>query len=122
MGRDATLITVRTDAGPREIRGETLGDELLAVHRTLHGNRDKGAPEWTLSHLPSGYAIVMLAEQDDCIATGRVLLEQLTVAAVRAWRSNTPPTVARRTPKAIVEWLKRCHTAGRFVAPDTAGA
>lgn len=117
-----TIVTVRTVKGPREIRGETLGDELLVVHRTLHGNQDKGAPEWTLSHLPSGYAIVFFAERDDCIATGRALLEQLTDAALRAWRSSRPPTVARRTPKAIVEWLKRCHTSGRFVAPETAGA
>ena len=107
---------------PTHLRGETLGDELLVVHETLPGNLDQDAPEWTLSHLPSGYAIVMLAKRDDCLATGRALLEQLTAAALRAWRSSSPPTIERRTPKAIAEWLKRCHTAGRFVAPETAGA
>jgi len=71
------IVTVRTTEGAREVPAETIGDELLAVHRTLHGNRDEGAPEWTLSHLPSGYSIVHLAERDDCLAVGRILLELL---------------------------------------------
>lgn len=111
-------ITIITDEGPREIRGETLGDEMLVVHRTLHGNRDKGAPEWTLSHVPSGHAIVMLRRRTDCIAVGTKLLVLLSPSALQAWRSGSAPNVSRRTPKRIAAWIDRCREADRCVEFD----
>jgi len=110
-----TLVTVRTFEGPRELRGETLGDELLVVHRTLHGNRDKGAPEWTLTHVPSGHAIIMLKRRADCFAVGLQLLRLLTPAALKAWRSSSVRAVSRRTPKKVVTWIERCRATGRCV-------
>lgn len=112
-------ITVITDEGPREIRGKTLGDELLVVHRTLHGNRDKGALEWTLSHVPSGHAIVMLHHRADCIAVGTTLLALLSPAALQAWRSGRASNVSRRTPKRIAAWIERCREAGCCVDPES---
>lgn len=110
-----TLVTIMTGTGPREIRGETLGDELLVVHRTLHGNQDKGAPEWTLSHVPSGHAIIMLRRRADCIAVGTKLLALLPPSALQAWHSSSASNVSRRTPKRIAAWVDRCREAGLCV-------
>lgn len=118
-----SIITIATKGGEREVRSEILdADELLAVHRTLHGNRDDGAPEWTLSHLPTGRAVIRVAGRNDAVSIGRTLLSLLTDAARAAWRSSTPRTVERRTPKRISAWLTRCQEAGRFVAPESVGA
>lgn len=112
-----SIVTIETDAGPREVRAVVLDDnETFAVHETtgLHMMRP-----WTLSHLPSGRGVVLVASREDAVKIGRHLLR---VARNGEWSSWDPANVEAAVPQEVQLWLKDCWDKNAFVPPGPTAA
>lgn len=114
-----SIITIATGAGLRDVRGEIIGDDVLAVHRTMHGDRDKGSAEWTLSHLPTGYAVIRGADRDALLKVGKALVK---LAPLEVLELEDNDQVTARMPAELSAWLARCHRDGWTEPPEMNGA
>lgn len=112
---DDVIITIVTDTGPHDIRGAVIGDDILAVHETI--SRKLGAALFTLSHLPTGYAVIRGDEESVLVRIGETLLS--LVPDVLAL--TDPKQIEAQMPKPIVKRLGRCHREGWTEPPSLNG-
>lgn len=101
------IVTITTAGGPRDIEAKVLDDaETLAVHP---GCNRSG---WTLSHLPSGHALVTVNHEGDAIEIGNVVLVKVPRVVLKL---KNPRLAGERFPKDVAAWLARCRVARGFV-------
>lgn len=109
------IVTIATDAGPREVHADHVIGEVLAVHPTVSSN--PVAPLFTLSHLPTGYAVVHHDNTDAVRRIGETLLE----LAPDVLALTDHEKLKRQMPKPVADWLLHCREHGWTEPPATGG-
>lgn len=110
------IVTIATAAGPREVHAEhVIGSELLAVHARASG--DLFATMFTLSHLPTGYAVMHGDDLDVLRKIGRALVKLVPDILTLTDHEK----LKRQMPKPVADWLLRCREHGWTEPPATGG-
>jgi len=114
-----TRVTITTDTGPLDIHGTVIGDDILAVHETIRRKLSVAplAP-FTLSHLPTGYALIRGYTETVLVKVGKALVT--LVPDVLAL--NDRKQITAQMPGLVVDWLWHCHRDGWMEPPSLNGA
>lgn len=101
-----------------EVSGQVFGG-VLGVHENINSVGKDYDPVWTLTHVPTGLALVHTQDRDDAIRIGHTL----ALTMPDAWRSGDREVVASGTPPHLRDWLRRCSGEYRYVPlTETAAA
>jgi len=97
-------IRVQLQSGWRTVDAYVLQGTPWAVHRQQYDDGESSV-WWTISHVPTGYACRNGTWHT--LASAKRIAEQLHAATdvIRGIKSRNPKTVARATPREIVEWF-----------------
>jgi len=92
-----------------DLHGTVIGDDILVVHETIRRKLSVAplAP-FTLSHLPTGYALIRGYTETVCVKVGETLLS--LVPDVLAL--TDPKQITAQMPGLVVDWLWHCHRDG----------
>lgn len=97
--------------GDKEIWEEGEGDCLgtLAVL-----NSEEKTDKFIVVHVPSGLSVVKWIDEE---GEAKKIAQRLWNSCQEAFSLSTKQGVVSKTSAKVVEWLKKCKRAGKYVSP-----
>jgi len=84
------------DGGTKRVRAKQL-NAIFAAHRTLNDKYHLMCDEWTVTHIPTGWAVARVMTMDAARAIAAYLCE---AASLQSWSFSRPHLFKRRFTQA----------------------
>lgn len=112
-----STITITTTMGSVDVTARASCKGLLAVHETATA-ADRFAGLFTLTHVPTGYAIV---RSNDRVVLDRIAVVVARTTPIDVLRLTDPLQVVKQMPAPVGEWLATCRLCGWTEPPAMNG-